>query len=246
MTGRLRRAGAGIDTRLYFITDTAQCAHAGRTVAETAAAAVRGGAGIVQVRDKTADDGAFERLAREVAAALETVAAEHGRRALLVINDRVTVAARLRAEGIDAHLHIGQDDAALSEARALLGDDAVIGVSTGTPAEIRAAEDSGEADLLGIGPVWSTSTKPDAPAGIGVDGLAGLLEHTRLPAFAIGGVDTSGAGEVGALAARSGRPAGICVVSAICLSDDPERAAARLHRAFTAPAGTRDDKEPQP
>ena len=83
---------SGIDPRLYFVTDTPLCRRAGRTVAQTAALAVAGGAGIVQVRDKTLGDADFLALTRQVLAAVASATRGTGRRVPVVVNDRVAVA----------------------------------------------------------------------------------------------------------------------------------------------------------
>lgn len=216
-----------IDTSLYFVTDSAQCAHAGRGVAATAAAAVRGGAGIVQVRDKTLDDAAFYALALEVLNAVDAVAKPAARRVPVVLNDRVAVAAKLRAAGHDVHIHVGQSDTPVSVVRQQLGSDVLIGLSASTPQEFTAAENSACVDLVGIGPAFATATKPDAGAGLGVAHLTELAASTALPAVAIGGIDLTRAALL-----RDTGVIGICVVSAICLAADPELAARQLLLAF--------------
>lgn len=216
-----------IDTSLYFVTDSAQCARAGRSVAATAAAAVRGGAGIVQVRDKTLDDSAFYALALEVLTAVDALATSTLRRVPVVLNDRVAVAAKLRAAGHDVHIHVGQSDTPVNIVRQQLGPDVLIGLSAATPSEFSAAETSACVDLIGIGPVFATATKVDAGAGLGVARLTELAACTSISSVAIGGINV----ERAALLRDSG-VGGICVVSAICLAADPELAARQLLHAF--------------
>lgn len=223
MTSRL----AGIDPTLYFITDSALCARAGRSVAETAAAAVRGGAGMVQVRDKTIDDDAFHDVAVAVLDAVEKAA--HGRRVPVVLNDRVAVAARLIAAGRDVHVHVGQDDLPPLQARKRLGPRPLIGLSITNEVELLAARADPCVDLFGIGPVFATATKPDAAAPLGARRLAALVRQTAIPAVAIGGIDAVRAGEL-----RATGVVGVCVVSAICLAADPETSARALYVAFKA------------
>lgn len=232
---------ARFDWSLYFVTDTAQCAGAGRTVAETAAAAVRGGAGVVQVRDKDADDIAVADLTREVVAACAAAAAERAeatgepvRDVCIVVDDRASVVASLRAEGLDVHIHVGQTDEPADALRELLGPDAIIGLSASTEAQFEIARSLRDpdgalaVDLVGIGPVWDTTTKIGAPAGLGAERASELAAAAApLPAVAIGGIDAERA------AALAGSPfAGVCAVSAICTVDDPETAAAALRAAF--------------
>ena len=223
---------AGIDPRLYLVTDTAQCHLAGRTVAETVEAAVAGGVGVVQVRDKDLGDTGFRALAHEVISAVDRAVAGTGRRVPVVINDRLDVARQLRAEGAPAHIHIGQSDASVTRVRELLGEEPLIGLSVANSAQCAAARESGVVDLVGIGPVYDTSTKTDSPAGIGPERLGELAFESGLPAVAIGGITAARAGEL------KGRGLlGICVVSAICSAEDPGAAAAELLTGFD-PDGT--------
>ncbi len=220
---------AGIDPRLYLVTDTAQCHAAGRTVAETVQGAVAGGVGIVQVRDKDLDDTGVHALAHEVIAAVDRVTAGTGRRVPVVINDRLDVARRLQSEGAPAHIHIGQSDAPVTRVREILGEEPLIGLSVASSAECAAARESGAVDLISIGPVYDTSTKTDAPEGIGPELLGELVVESGLPATGIGGITSARAGEL----KRRGL-IGVCVVSAICSAEDPEAAAAELLAGFDA------------
>lgn len=220
----------GIDPRLYFVTDTALCRQAGRSVADTAAAAVAGGAGLVQVRDKTLDDTAFEALSLDVIATVSSTAARLGRRVPVVINDRVHVARRLRDAGHAVHVHVGQSDMPVAQVRRILGPEPLLGWSVVTAADLQLANTIPDIDLVGIGPIFATRTKTDAGLALGLEGLTELASASRHPAFAIGGINASNA----ALLRNSGI-VGICVVSAICLADDPEAMAQRLHQAMREP-----------
>lgn len=221
---------AGIDPSLYFVTDSALCARAGRTVVETAAAAVAGGAGIVQVRDKALPDAEFLTLARQVLVAISKVTAGTGRRVPVVVNDRVQVARILLDEGEDVHVHVGQSDAAPEQVRRLLGPALLIGLSVGTVGEVAAAQAAGVADLLGISPAFDTTTKSDAGTGLGLEGVRQLAGQARLPSVAIGGIDLARAARL-----RASGVVGVCVVSAICLAADPQAMARQLHEAFAPP-----------
>ncbi|WP_209371548.1 thiamine phosphate synthase [Brevibacterium renqingii] len=219
---------AGIDTRLYLVTDSAQCEAAGRTVAETVHEAVAGGVGIVQVRDKDIDDTAFYSLTRQVIAAVDSATAGTDRTVPIVLNDRVEVARRLIDEGEIVHIHVGQTDATVAEVRATLGEAPLIGLSAANSAEFAAARDTGVVDLIGIGPVYDTTTKADAPDGIGPERLGELVTEAGIPAVAIGGISIDRAPEL-----RDRGLLGICVVSAICTAEDPKAAAEQLLAAFT-------------
>ena len=220
---------AGIDPSLYFVTDSALCARVGRTVAQTAAAAVAGGAGIVQIRDKQLDDTCFLALARGVLAAVQRVARETGRRVPIVINDRVWVARQLLNEGEDVHVHVGQADTPVIEVRRLLGERALIGLSAATPDDLSAARASGCVDLIGLSPAFDTATKVDAGTGLGADRVRTLAAQAGLPSVAIGGIDRERAQLL-----RGSGLIGVCVVSAICLAADPQAAARAIRTAFTS------------
>ncbi|TSI12496.1 thiamine phosphate synthase [Brevibacterium aurantiacum] len=228
---------AGIDTRLYLVTDSAQCREAGRSVADTVREAVAGGVGIVQVRDKDIDDDAFYTLTREVIAAVDSAVADSAsvdsasagtdRWVPVVLNDRVAVAQRLLGEGSRVHIHVGQSDTPVKQVRELIGSEPLIGLSAANSTEFAAARDSGVVDLVGIGPVYDTTTKSDAPDGIGPDRLGELVSEAGLPAVAIGGISTARASEL-----RGRGLVGICVVSAICRAEDPRAAAEELLAEF--------------
>lgn len=220
-----------VDLSLYLVTDSALSGGIDR-VPSVVAAAVRGGAGTVQVREKTASDDDVAELVRACREAIRgAVGAERAERIAVFVDDRPQVAARLRC-----HLHVGQTDMPVREARTLLGEDLMIGLSASDPAQVRAAVEAGDADLLGIGPVRATATKTDAAAPLGIQGLAACLREIpkatagrgRLPAtVAIGGIDVENAAEVAATGVG-----GICVVSAIARAEDPEAAARALRAAL--------------
>lgn len=204
------------DPSLYLVTDPVLCA--ARGVIETAVAAVRGGARSVQLRDKAASDAVLIRLGRALKSALA------GSGALLIVNDRVAVAAAIGADG----LHVGQADTDAAAARAALGADAVIGRSIHSVAQARAL-DPASVDYIGVGPVFATATKPDHAAPLGFDGLAQVCAASPLPAVAIGGLGTADVRAVCAAGAR-----GLAVVSAICAAPDPEAAARAFAEAIAA------------
>ena len=236
---------APYDWSLYLVTDTAMCEAAGRTVADTVAQAVAGGAGIVQIRDKDASDAEVARMTRETVAALRrsgrsiTPAGPDSdpRPVAVFIDDRLEVVRALRAEGLDIHLHVGQTDTPVPQVREVLGPDPLVGLSAQTPDEFSAAaalrdETTGAADvdLVGVGPVHDTLTKAGAPAGIGPQRLASLAEiaaQMGLASVAIGGITAERAP-----ALRDAPVLGICVVSAICASPDPRAAAAAIRASY--------------
>jgi thiamine-phosphate pyrophosphorylase len=208
-----------LDPTLYLVTDTGMCAP--RTVPEVVAAAVAGGVTAVQVRDKTAGRRELLALTRAVQAALAPT--PHVR---LFVNDAVDVALLAGVDGV----HVGQDDLPAAEVRTLLGPDALLGVSVGSAAELDGvlALPAGTVDLVGIGPVWATPTKPDAGTALGPAGTAELVARTgRLTSVAIGGIHADTAAAVAATGVD-----GICVVSDICAAPDPAAAARALRAAL--------------
>jgi thiamine-phosphate pyrophosphorylase len=209
------------DPTLYLVTDTALSAP--RPVADVVRAAVAGGVTAVQVRDKTASRRELLALTRAVQAAL----ADRPDVALWV-NDAVDVALLAGVDGV----HLGQDDLPPAEVRALLGPDRLLGFSVSSVAELDVARalPAGTVDLVGVGPVWTTPTKPDAGSALGPDGVRALAGAARAAGFttvAIGGVDVDRTAEVAATGVD-----GVCVVSAICAAPDPDAAARALRSAI--------------
>ncbi|WNI15142.1 thiamine phosphate synthase [Actinacidiphila sp. ITFR-21] len=204
------------DARLYLCTD----ARSGPAdLAAFADAALGGGVDVIQLRDKGIE-------ARDELAALAVLAEacrRHGR--LLAVNDRADVA---YAAGSDV-LHLGQGDLPVPMARALLGDEVLIGRSCHTEAEVAAAAAELGADYFCTGPVWPTPTKPGRPApGLGLVRYAAALGTDR-PWFAIGGIDLTNLPDVLAAGARR-----VVVVRAITRSPDPAASAAAFTRALRA------------
>lgn len=196
--------------RLVAITDNLRDGVDG--LAARAGAAVRGGATMVQLRLKGADARTIVSAARRLVRDLTVP---------VIVNDRVDVA--LAAEAAGAHL--GADDLPVAAARRIVPAGFIIGASLGSDAE---AENAREADYVGIGPVFSTGTKPDAGAAIGPEGFARLRMLADLPAVGIGGISADRAREVIVAGA-----AGVAVVSAIFGAGDPEQAARALRNALS-------------
>ncbi|MDR6865425.1 hydroxymethylpyrimidine kinase/phosphomethylpyrimidine kinase/thiamine-phosphate diphosphorylase [Microbacterium resistens] len=210
-----------IDLSLYLVTDTRLCGRRG--VPAVVDAAVSGGARIVQLRDKDATDEEFLALLVELAAVIDG-------RALLVVDDRldVVVEARRRGARVDG-VHLGQSDASVLRARELLGPDAIVGLTANTAAHLEAARalPPGTVDYLGVGAIHPTTTKPDHPPVLGVEGFAALAAVSPLPCVAIGGITEDDAAPL-----RRAGAAGLAVVSALCAAADPRAAATRLVRAW--------------
>ena len=188
------------DARLYLVVDARPA---------VVAAALRGGVDVVQLRLKEARDEEVVAAGRE----LRRLCAAHG--ALLIVNDRPDLALACGADGV----HVGQEDVSVAEARRVVGEDRIVGLSTHSPEQIAAA---GSADYIGVGPVFETPTKPGRPAA-GLELVREAARSAPAPWFAIGGIDAANVGEVVEAGAER-----IAVVRAIADAGDPEGAAREL------------------
>ena len=196
--------------KLYLVTDRELSR--GRELEWIVAEAVKGGATMVQLREKDVATREFIELARR----LKPILREAG--VPLIINDRVDVALAVDADGV----HIGQSDMPYGIARRLLGPDKIIGLSVENLDEVREAN-SLDVDYIGVSPVYATATKTDTAPPFGLDGLREAVRISRHPAVAIGGMNARTAPDV----LKTGVD-GIAVVSAICSAPDPKAAAAAL------------------
>jgi thiamine-phosphate pyrophosphorylase len=178
----------------YFITE-ARLSRAGNL--SDVASAVAAGVRVVQYREKQGRPRDLVAEARQLR--------ELCRHTLFLVNDRVDVALEVGADGV----HLGQEDLSYHEARKLLGPHKIIGVTVRNGAEALAAQ-AGGADYLGVSPIFSTATKADAGAPIGVALLAEIRRRVSLPLIAIGGITLANAPEV----IRAGAD-GICAISAV-------------------------------
>jgi thiamine-phosphate pyrophosphorylase len=204
--------------RLYFVCDARP--H-GADPEPLLRAALGGGVDIVQLREKQLGRAEIERAASTFRRMADNYSA------LFIVNDDPDLARICDADGV----HVGQDDASVEEARAVLGTQAIIGQSTHSEEQIAAAEGR-DIDYFAVGPVWETPTKPGRPA-VGVDLVTQAAERARAaggdkkPFFAIGGISPLNAGQVVAAGAER-----MCVVRAIRDAPHPEVAAEALRRAF--------------
>jgi thiamine-phosphate pyrophosphorylase len=216
--GAVRRARLA-DARLYLCTDARRDRG---DLAEFLDAVLANGVDIVQLREK----GLEARQEIELASVFVDAARRHG--ALFSINDRADVAAVVQPDV----LHLGQDDLPVAAARAILGDDVLIGRSTHAETELDEAAAAAGVDYFCAGPTWPTPTKPGRPApGLGLLRHAASLPTTR-PWFAIGGVDAATLDDVLAAGARR-----VVVVRAITEAEDPGTAAASLAARLRAAGG---------
>ena len=198
------------DLRLYLVTD--RPLSLGRDIDWIVEEAVKGGATMVQLREKDCPTREFIELAAKLKETLKPLGVP------LLINDRIDVALAVDADGV----HIGQSDMPYETARKLLGPDKIIGLSVENMDDIRVANGL-DVDYVGISPVYSTHTKTDTAAPFGLDGLREAVKLSVHPTVAIGGMNMKTAKDVMACGTD-----GIAVVSAIVSADSPCEAARNL------------------
>ena len=206
------------DPRCYFITGRGSRDH----IVDVARRAVAGGARMVQVRSKPI-------TARELYALTEAVALAVGETAHVLVDDRIDIALALRHRGLPVHgVHVGQDDLHVRDVRALLGEDAIIGLTTGTRTLVEAANEHADVlDYIGAGPFRPTPTKDSGRPPLGLEGYRELVELSQVPVVAIGDVTADDAPAL----AETG-VAGLAVVRGLMESDDPTRYVQRLLTGF--------------
>ncbi|MFZ4737847.1 MAG: thiamine phosphate synthase [Bradymonadia bacterium] len=204
--------------RVYFVTDPELCA--ARGVVETAVAAARGGATLVQLRDPHATSAHLLATARALVAALSPLDVP------VIVNDRPDIARLSGAAGV----HVGQRDLTPTDVRTLLGETAVVGLSIEQATQLDRV-DWDAVDYIGAGPVFGVGVKHDAAPPFGLEGLRAVTASSRAPVVAIGGV---GAAQVRVRDCLAAGVAGIAVVSAIAAAPDPEAAARHLRSLLEA------------
>jgi len=207
-----RRSAGLAAAHLYAITPDADPDR----VVEVAAAAVRGGADVLQLRHKVLPRGRLLELACRLRVVI-------GGRTLLIVNDHLDIALLAGADGV----HLGADDLSLLAARRLAPAGFLVGASASTPEAARAAVAEG-ADYIGCGPAFPTPIKAQKPA-IGPQGVAAVQAAVDVPVFAIGGVEPS---NVPRLVAAGIRRA--CMIRALAEAADPEAVARAVRAALTS------------
>lgn len=199
-----------LDVSLYLVTDSALCGT--RRIEDVVEAAVRGGCTMVQLREKHLTTDAF--IAR--ACVLRDILKGTG--VPLIINDRVDVALAVGADGV----HLGQSDMSVLEARRLLGEKAIIGLSIEHLDEVAVANTL-PVDYVAVSPVFSTQTKQDISAPLGLDGCRHAVATSVHPVIGIGGINR----KTVAAAMATGLK-GVAVVSDIMASNNPKQSAYEL------------------
>jgi len=195
------------DKKLYLITNSDRFENDDDFL-DAVASALKGGVDIVQLREKNMPANKIIELGRKV----KMLCAEYN--ATFIVNDRVDIAYILEADGV----HLGQDDMDAASARKILGENTIVGISTHAPEQAKKAVADG-ADYIGVGPVFTTPTKPGR-SSVGLEYVKWVSENINIPAFAIGGIDLTNAKEV--VNAGSKR---LAVVRAIVNAENPEKAA---------------------
>lgn len=199
-----------MDIDLYVITD--ERIDGGLSHITVAERAVRGGAGVVQLRDKARSPAELVGIGRAIARLTRQAGA------VFIVNDRLDVAIACGADGV----HLGQDDLRVDTARQLAPPGFIIGVSVSTVDEaVRAGREG--ADYLAVSPVFSTASKDDAGPGHGLERLREIRRAVDLPLVAIGGINRQNVRDVIAAGAD-----GIAVISAVVASPDITAAAREL------------------
>lgn len=204
----LRRS---FDLSVYFVADASVCG--GRSIESVVRAAVKGGATMIQLRNKSGDLNAVEREARAIQEVLFNSDVS------FIINDYVALAARIGADGV----HIGQGDMPPAKARDIIGQAAILGITAFTPDHF-AALDPRMVDYAGTGPCYATLTKPDKPV-LTRDDFAKMVKSSLVPVVGIGGITPQNASAVLKAGAK-----GIAMMRAISEADDPREAAKQFAR----------------
>lgn len=196
---------------LYVVTDRTWIN--GRNLLDDVQLAIKGGATFLQMREKSLEFAEFVKEATVIKSAARQSSIP------FIINDNIDVALAVDADGV----HIGQNDLSASKARAMIGNDKILGVSASTVEQAVKAQKDG-ADYIGVGAVFSTSTKHDANY-ISFNILSQICKAVSIPVVAIGGIS-----EDNALELKGTGIDGIAVISAIFAASDIEYAARRMSR----------------
>lgn len=199
------------DLLLYAVTDRAWTGK--QTLLEQAESALKGGVTMLQLREKELSKDEF----LNEAVLLKALCSKYN--VPFIVNDDVEIAIKSKADGI----HVGQDDMELTEVRRLVGDKMLIGVSAQTVEQAIEAERNG-ADYLGVGAVFTTSTKLDADS-VSYDTLKAICNAVKIPVVAIGGINKENMLEL-----KGSGINGVALVSAIFAAEDIENECKELNK----------------
>lgn len=195
---------------LYAVTDRAWLKE-NESLFSVCKKVLENGATFLQIREKDLDEASFEQEASELK---QLCAVYH---IPFVVNDSVEIALEIDADGV----HVGQSDIKGRDIRSMIGKDKILGISAGTVEEAVAAEMAG-ADYIGVGAVFSTSTKKNA-RNLTIEKLKEIKDAVSIPVVAIGGIGASNMMEL-----KDSGVDGVAVVSAIFAAEDPGKATAQL------------------
>lgn len=175
--------------------------------------AIKGGVTVIQIREKEADTLEFYNISKKV----KGICSKYN--VPLIINDRIDIALAIDADGV----HIGQNDMPIKIARKLIGNDKILGISAHNIQEAKEAEENG-ADYLGVGAIFTTSTKKDAN-DVSIDTLKDITSTVNIPTVAIGGINLDNVEKL-----KDTNISGISVVSAIMNAENPKIASEKLKK----------------
>ncbi len=195
---------------LYVVTDAGLSN--GLSHSQICELACKGGADVIQLRDKDMDDAEFSRYAREC----KRICDKYG--SIFIVNDRFDIALACEADGA----HLGQSDYPIAEARRRAPEGFILGCSVGSPEEAIKAERDG-ASYVALSPVFDSSSKDDAGPGHGLRILSEIRKAVKIPVLAIGGINKDNAASVVEAGAE-----GLAVISAVVSQPDVEKAAREL------------------
>ena len=201
------------DYSVYLVTDSRN--NTEEEFLSTIEEAIKGGTTIVQLREKTASTRDFYQLALKV----KEITSKYG--VPLLINDRIDIAIAIDSDGV----HVGQDDMPADIARAIIGDEKILGVSASTVDEAIKAQVDG-ADYIGSGAVFPTSSKDDADS-VSKEELKEIVDSVDIPVVAIGGINLDNASLL-----KDTGIAGFSVISAIMYAEDPKLASSQLKEIY--------------
>lgn len=194
---------------LYAVTDRSWLGN--RSLLQQVEECIYGGATFIQLREKSISEDEYTKIAREIKKITDRY------KIPFVINDNINVALSADADGV----HVGQNDTSPAKARSLIGERKILGVSVQTVNQAIEAEKSG-ADYLGVGAVFSTSTKPDADI-VDFQNLKAICQSVNIPVIAIGGINAENMSQL-----KNSGICGVAVVSAIFAQKNIKEATKKL------------------
>lgn len=200
-----------MDLRLYVITD--EKIGLGRSHSILAEEALKGGATVIQLRDKEKSGKELYKIGLKIRALTRQY------RALFIVNDRLDIALAVGADGV----HLGTEDLPISVARKIAGKNFIIGASVSSPEEALLAEKEG-ADYISAQSIFETSSKENVKV-IGIEGLKSIVKVSSLPVIAIGGINKENVKDVIRAGAR-----GVAVISAVISKGDVRESTEELRK----------------